>query len=308
MKVAGFLVLKKMNSKKNRPNLVLGGAQFGMDYGATNLTGKLLSNDIEKIISEYIDSGFRYIDTSSEYGDSQYLIGKNKHKLIVNTKLKYIDLKREYKKEEVFLFLEKSFEKSLMELNGKEIDVLFIHQMDIIGSEYCDYYFDFLKSIKFKGLIKRIGVSIYSEDDFKRCYNYYDVLDVVQAPINIFNRSIYDEFKDVCEINDISIQARSIFLQGVLLDSTKCKVKIPKYIISRIDNFTKYIVNNKKEKYKFLVDSVCDLDLESVVVGVSGYEDWVALRDQWKTPIERGDYELFKFKDDWLNPSNWETK
>ena len=56
--------------------LALGTAQFGMSYGATNARGKVGATETRAIVALARDSGMRIIDTASQYGDSERVIGE----------------------------------------------------------------------------------------------------------------------------------------------------------------------------------------------------------------------------------------
>ena len=62
----------RLNSSK----LILGTAQFGLNYGITNTT-QIQSNEIQKILKYAEKEGITSIDTSSNYGSSERVIGEN---------------------------------------------------------------------------------------------------------------------------------------------------------------------------------------------------------------------------------------
>ena len=55
---------------------ILGTAQFGLDYGISNTTGKLNSHHIENILNTAIRLGVNYLDTANVYGDAEEKLGK----------------------------------------------------------------------------------------------------------------------------------------------------------------------------------------------------------------------------------------
>ena len=61
---------------QHKNSIILGTAQFGMDYGLTNKNGKVEENEAIEIIRKAISLGFEYIDTAAAYGDSEKIIGK----------------------------------------------------------------------------------------------------------------------------------------------------------------------------------------------------------------------------------------
>jgi len=68
-------LLFKQNYEQAKKPMVLGGVQFGLDYGITNKNGKASQSEITNIIKQAITEGIKYIDTASAYGDSEKAIG-----------------------------------------------------------------------------------------------------------------------------------------------------------------------------------------------------------------------------------------
>ena len=61
----------------NFPKIVLGTAQFGMDYGITNSEGKVKDKEISNILKLAESKGINYLDTAPAYGDAENIIGKH---------------------------------------------------------------------------------------------------------------------------------------------------------------------------------------------------------------------------------------
>ena len=56
--------------------IVLGTAQFGMDYGIHNKTGKVSETDAGAILSEAASAGVNLIDTAPLYGNAEEVLGR----------------------------------------------------------------------------------------------------------------------------------------------------------------------------------------------------------------------------------------
>ena len=56
--------------------IALGTVQFGLNYGVTNLDGQVHLNEVEKILKFAKESGISLLDTASEYGNSEEVLGK----------------------------------------------------------------------------------------------------------------------------------------------------------------------------------------------------------------------------------------
>ena len=98
--------------------LVLGTAQFGLDYGINNPKGKISSNEVFKIINFAKENGILFLDTASVYGDSEQVIGEyikdNNVNLQIITKIKNI----------------KELDNSLRRLNLDEIYGCLLHNFN----------------------------------------------------------------------------------------------------------------------------------------------------------------------------------
>ena len=55
--------------------IILGTAQFGLDYGINNQSGKVTDKDINQILNYAFENGIKELDTASAYGNSEVLIG-----------------------------------------------------------------------------------------------------------------------------------------------------------------------------------------------------------------------------------------
>ena len=56
--------------------LILGSAQFGVNYGISNQKGKTKFTEVKKILNFAKVSKIKFIDTAISYGDSEEILGK----------------------------------------------------------------------------------------------------------------------------------------------------------------------------------------------------------------------------------------
>jgi len=220
----------------------IGTANFGMKYGIGNGL-KIKSKKIENILNYAKLKKIKYIDTAYSYGNAHKILGKvGVQDFQVSSKLPIIN------KDilDIDKFLNKSVEKTLKDLNINTIDTLFLHNVDILNSSLKNKIILFLKKLKKDKIIKRYGFSIYTKKDF------FDTVDsdpdVLQLPMNFFNRNFEDNLiKKQISNRKIRIEARSIFLQGILLTNNYPKkfFKTHYLILKRWNN---WIENNKISK------------------------------------------------------------
>ena len=56
--------------------IILGTAQFGLDYGVTNSLGKISFNQVCEILAYAHQQKITTLDTSTQYGDAEQVIGQ----------------------------------------------------------------------------------------------------------------------------------------------------------------------------------------------------------------------------------------
>ena len=60
------------------PEICLGTAQFGMNYGITNEFGQISNQEAKNLLLKANNSGIKYLDTAQAYGNAEKIIGNNK--------------------------------------------------------------------------------------------------------------------------------------------------------------------------------------------------------------------------------------
>jgi len=137
--------------------IILGSAQFGFKYGINNLGSRLNENDVSEILEHAFSEGIRYIDSAEAYGNAHKLIGqfhnKNKsNRFNIITKFKNLNLKSD---DDLISHVEKTCESLFVDY----IHTYMFHSFSDFKKNLKIY--DELKLLKNKGLIKKIGISIY---------------------------------------------------------------------------------------------------------------------------------------------------
>ena len=146
--------------------IVLGGAQFGMDYGSTNTSKKINFKNLSKILSFAYKNKINTIDTAATYGVSEKEIGvylsKNlEKKFKIYTKLPTINYIEKKNKKTIKSIIEKNIDNSLHLLNVSSVEGLAVHNSSNFFKKK-KIYLDCIKLLKKKKKIKNFGVSIYN--------------------------------------------------------------------------------------------------------------------------------------------------
>ena len=198
----------------NIQKLALGTAQFGLRYGENNQSGIVEEKEVEEILQLAKKYNILTIDTAIAYGKSESVLGqKGVRDFSVVTKLPEVLLEGV----NVYDWINRQILKSLRRLNLEVLDGILLHRPNQLLGDYGDQIFQSLIKIKNKGIIKKIGISIYNPDEIDLILKRYPI-DIIQAPMSIIDRRLINSGW-LSEINHrgISLHVRSVFLQGLLL-------------------------------------------------------------------------------------------
>jgi pseudaminic acid cytidylyltransferase len=209
---AKFLNLEK---QKIIPKLTIGTANFTQNYGIISTRKGITEEELKKIFNYLDDVGINKIDTAISYGETHKILGKigiDDYELM--TKLPSIPDNLS----NIEFWVNEQIESALIELSLERIDGVYFHDsLQLQNSEIRIKACKALQSLKSKGLISKIGVSIYSPSILEELTQEID-LDIVQAPLNIIDRRIIDSgWMEKLKKLDIEVVVRSVFLQGLLL-------------------------------------------------------------------------------------------
>ena len=201
----------------------LGTAQLGQIYGIANQTGKPAQTDALRILEYAMSRGIDTIDTAPGYGESEDIIGRfieERNQEVLNipriiTKIPSQNQCNPVMSEDVNNNLFNSIKSSLKRLKLDAVDVCLLHDPADLTS-FNGRVVSSLINIKREGLVKQIGVSVYSPEEVQKAIDL-DCFDIVEVPINILDHRLIREGL-LNQLSDLKIKvyARSVFLQGLL--------------------------------------------------------------------------------------------
>ena len=287
-----------MNSK-----LVIGTAQFGINYGIANSLGQVKSEEAKKILDYALSEDINYIDTAASYGESEKVLGSNDvNRFKIITKIPKIP----YDQTNVYDWLEPSVLDSLNRLNVKSIHALLLHSPeDLLGLHGLTIYKG-LRELKSKGIVKKIGVSVYSIDEIEVITDKYDV-DIIQCPLNLIDRSLIESgwHKRLKKLG-IEIHVRSIFMQGLLLmkkDLIPNSLSKWNYIWNKWHSWIDKENINPLDACIAFVSSIDEID--KIIVGVDSFKHIEEIAQSYKLK-QVGEFPDISSNDvDLINPSLW---
>lgn len=203
--------------------LILGTVQLGMPYGIHNKNGQPNKEEAYKILDYAYHNGITTLDTASAYGTSEELIGRYMQ-----------ETGNLFKIATKFIGTENQLKLSLEKLHKEVIDVYFVHHFEDLTQNLN------LKILKEKGLVSKIGVSLYEPDELEQVITNPNI-DVVQIPFNLLDtRWLQNDLLKRTKARGVEIWIRSIFLQGLIFVEDKEK-------LAQIDVSTGMYLNQLKE-------------------------------------------------------------
>ena len=271
--------------------LVLGTAQFGMEYGITNSSGKVSIDSIEQILDFAYSNNIKKIDTAISYGESEKNLG------IIGVERFNIASKIPSLNNYKYGNIEKYISESLERLKISSLDIVYLHdQRDIYNIEAIKE----LESLKAAGQVSKIGASIYAEETPSSILERFDI---VQCQGNAFD-SKYSSFLD----QKYAVFLRSIFLQGLLLiDLEELPIFLNKYKEIFIE-WDKYCKKYGKSKLEMSLYNVQNKKLEGYLIGASSMKEFEQIIFGINSITQIQDIPFFKYKsvnENLIDPRRW---
>ncbi len=194
--------------------LAIGTAQFGLEYGVANQGGQVSLENARTILEYAHAHGLDSLDTAILYGNSQERLGEiGVSAWKVYSKLPDVPDHCN----DIDAWIQHMVDESLRLLHIPKLNTLLLHRPNILLSKHGNKIFKALNKLVDKGLIKKIGISIYDPEELNSIVKRFPI-DVVQAPFNpIDNRLITSGWLERFKEKNIELHVRSIFLQGLLL-------------------------------------------------------------------------------------------
>jgi aryl-alcohol dehydrogenase-like predicted oxidoreductase len=238
-------------------NVVIGGAQFGHEYGVlvnNAIPGK--GNRIETL-EACLDSGFKIIDLSLNYKGAIENLSESglSQKFSYNTKFNYKGVNLQEILEQL--------KKSLQTLGVANYESILIHDWHVLTPSERKQSVNFLNQLKKLGLTDSIGISVYDEKELSPSLAN---LDIIQAPLNFFNITFLDS-KIVSKLVSagVKMQARSIFLQGLLLKNYEI---INNPFFKELEEFNDYVKDKSTTHFEAAIEVYDNQEIfTSLVVG-----------------------------------------
>ncbi len=279
--------------------ITVGTANFVNNYNLIKPSYGITFKNVRSIIKYSSLIGINSYDTAPYYNSENVLGHLTKSETTTYTKISF-DKNFNFKKQII-----NSINGSLRLLKKKKLDgVLFHNEKDLLMKNRKEIW-NSINLLKKKGLIKKIGVSFYNPQDLIKIVNNFD-LDFVQVPVNLFDKRFLDK-KIISLLNkkNIEIHGRSVFLQGLLLN-TKL---IPKKFLKWKNNFNKlnnFLKHNQLSSLEACTNFVLqNKNLDKVIFGINSTNHLIQIIKSINS--KKINYNKLKFYEDLklINPVLW---
>jgi len=284
--------------------LVLGTAQFGLDYGVSNTTGKTPPEEALRMINFARVNRIDTLDTAISYGESERLLGE-----IGVKDFKIITKLPGYAPDygPVEAWVTKQVEASLRRLRTDRIHGLLFHRSECVHGPYGSDLINSMDKLKNDGLVKHIGLSVYSPSELDNLTSDA-ASDIINIPYNVIDR----RFESSGCLSRIAgqgseVYVRSVFLQGLLLMSGK---ELP----TKFESWEK-----KWESWELMLrefgttaKEVClslplrNAEITKVIVGAESLKQLEQLVAISREPLIEESFDfMVDDEEDLVNPSKW---
>ncbi|HER25769.1 MAG TPA: aldo/keto reductase [Rhodospirillales bacterium] len=285
----------------------IGTVQFGTPYGIANNKGVTRPDEVARILSRADNLGGVVIDTAPSYGDSEQVLGRALrpgHSFRIVTKTPVFHTRTDIT--DVGVAVRDGLEGSLRALRQNEIYALLIHHPEDARGPYADELIDVLVRLKEQGKVRNIGVSIYGGDDLDFLADSR-TLDIVQLPLNVFDRRLIDGgHLDTLKNHNVEIHARSVFLQGLLLMAPE---KLPPYfspLLPLLERFRKDAETAGLTLLQAALQFIAAQPaIDDMIVGIDSFEHYGEILDAATSGSDL-DYTLYACDDErMIDPRQW---
>lgn len=293
-----------LKNEKLGNKLILGTVQMGLAYGVNNSDGQISFKNSCVILSKTFELGIDTLDSAEAYGNAHQVIG-DFHRLNPEIKFKVIT---KIPHNTIVEEIEEKIRTYIDDLNVKYLEVLMFHSFD--SYEKNRQIIEVLEELKSMGLIRHIGVSIYTNDHIEALL-LDDNITVVQMPFNLLdNESIRGDLMNKLREKGKIIHTRSAFLQGLFFKDISSDSDVVKKLANELIAI-KNIANVENTSVSNLALSYClnQVNIDQVLIGVDSVSqliDNVKALNYKIDPQAISKINKLKVYDlDLLNPSLW---
>ena len=277
--------------------IVIGTAQLENYYGIKDKKKFLSQKDFNKILTKSKKRNINFLDTAFSYPMvHENLLKANISKMNIITKIRNCDFNEK---------LEDKLENLIKKFKTKFFYAVLFHETDFHKNRDFKIALNILKKLQRKKKILKIGISIYEPNDLKKIFKVFRP-DIVQFPYNILDDNIYTSgwLKKLKKLK-IECHARSIFLQGKLLNKFKINNSDDKTHIKKILLLENWHKERKISRIQACLNKVFSNSLiDRVIVGFKNINEFDEVAKLVINCKSEYPYNI-KLKKKFIDPRKW---
>lgn len=218
---------QRFTSKGNIAELALGTVQLGLPYGIANTEGQPTFEMAKRLVQRAIAHGVTHLDCAAAYGVAEARLGQiinrdYQSQVTIVTKLSPLThLSENAKDPDIKSHVEASVYKSCVLLNMRVLPYLLLHRWQHRTS-HDGRIWAMVKQLQQEGVIRGLGASVQNPEEALQAIADPDI-QFIQLPFNLLDRRFQRSgfSKEAEARGDVVVQARSVFLQGLLISPVK---------------------------------------------------------------------------------------
>ena len=194
------------------PRLCLGTVQFGLPYGITNQAGQVPEIEVRRILDLAALAGIDLLDTAQAYGTAESVLGRCWPEEVPRRLISKLPAGAPPESWESSLIT------SMRRLQASKLHGFLLHRSSDLLDAHGTALMHWLEGLRDRGLVERIGVSIYEASELAGLP--LDRLQLVQLPLSVYDQRLMRD-GTVTRLQDlgIAVHVRSVLLQGLLLQT-----------------------------------------------------------------------------------------
>ena len=259
--------------------IILGTAQFDKTYGSFFTKEKNFldhSIAIKKLLRYVKKEKINSFETAILYKNKNNFFKKIQGKKFIITKLPKIPISNK----NIEKWIISKVTNELKYLNKKSFWAILLHNSEFLKSCSRSKIFSAMKYLKKRNFCKKLGVSIYEKKEIQNHLRYWKP-DIIELPYNVFDQRISERFLKNLKKNKISLFARSIFLQGLLISD-----KTPKYFKpwkTEIKKWGQWCKDNDISKINASLNFILNKPyIDRVIIGIENKEQLKEILDEYE--------------------------
>ncbi|BEV11722.1 aldo/keto reductase [Asticcacaulis sp. DW145] len=282
--------------------LGLGSAQFGCDYGISNLRGRVSEDEVRQILSYAAQCGLKAIDVAPYEGDVERILGRcwpfpSPFKPQIRT----------VRAERGLDWVESRLKRSVEHMGLARVGVGMIDDASDLMGPQGDALWARMEKLKADGLFSRIGISARYEDSPVALAKRFKP-DLIQVPTSILDQRLVREGAlETLSGMGIEVQVRSVFLQGLLFTPREALPANLQPLGPQLSRIRRHLLETATDPLHAALSYALNLKgVSSVIVGVTSAAELRAVIAASDRPRPDLAWQAFAIEDPIaLNPALW---